>query len=320
MKAISLRQPWADWVVQGRKTLELRNWTVNYRGPLAIHASQTVNEAACHANGIQPNTLTTGALIGVVELVEITSLDEAAFRARSGEHLADGFFSAPTRSEPLFGWKLESARELPQPIPYHGRMGLFNIPDELIISSRKPEEESSSPSDFRSTDEAWDARQPFELRVIPETQNAQNSSTRAAYRLALYQRIVEPPPAQGRLTTAAPIEMRLVAELGGSALKAVADQVLDALRGNEYGATELSLSRREPFLLSEESGVRLGLLFLAVKPISKMNRVEAISLGIRAMTSEELYYWFSKCAGQGRGNSPAVERAQKALRLLLSEE
>jgi hypothetical protein len=104
-------------------------------------------------------------------------------------------------------------------------------------------------------------------------------------------------------------------ELGGSLLKAVADQVLDSLRQNEYKVTDLSLSRREPFVLSEESGVRLGLLFMAVRPITKMTRVEAISAGIRAMTSEELYYWFSKCTSVA-----SAERAQKSLRLLLADE
>ena len=74
-------------------------------------------------------------------------------------------------------------------------------------------------------------------------------------------------------------------------------------------------ARREPFHLDELTGVRLGLVFLAVKRISKANRVEAISQGIRLMTAEELYYWYSKCTG-----GPTAERAQKALRVLLSEE
>jgi hypothetical protein len=36
---------------------------------------------------------------------------------------------------------------------------------------------------------------------------------------------------------------------------------------------------------------------------------------IRAMTSEEAYYWYAKCTG-----GPAAERAQKALRVLLADE
>ena len=106
-----------------------------------------------------------------------------------------------------------------------------------------------------------------------------------------------------------------VVELSNQTLQAVADHVLNALRENDYKPTDLSQKRREPFSLSEDSGVLLGLLFLAIKPISKMDRIEAISQGLRAMTSEELYYWYSKCTSQ-----PSAERAQKALRVLLAAE
>jgi len=109
--------------------------------------------------------------------------------------------------------------------------------------------------------------------------------------------------------------MQRVVKVGGGVLRAVADHILEALRRCGYKATDLSASRRAPFLLNEETGVRLGLLFLAIKPISKMSRVEAISDGVRAMTSEEAYYWYSKCT-----TGPTAERAQKALRVLLAGE
>jgi len=104
-------------------------------------------------------------------------------------------------------------------------------------------------------------------------------------------------------------------ELGGDALRAIADQVIETLRQNGYKPTDLSAARREPFHLDEQTGVRLGLIFLAARLIRKVNRVEDISNGIRQMTTEELYYWYSKCT-----SGPAAERAQRALRLLLAEE
>ena len=104
-------------------------------------------------------------------------------------------------------------------------------------------------------------------------------------------------------------------ELGGTVLKAVAAGVLEALQLNGYAATDLSARRREPFRLAEESGVRLSQIFLPIRPITKGARIEEISHGIRAMTGEELYYWFAKCT-----SGPTAERAQKALRILLSEE
>ena len=106
-----------------------------------------------------------------------------------------------------------------------------------------------------------------------------------------------------------------VVELGDQALQAVSDHIINALRENDYKPTDLGLHRREPFALDEINGVRLGLLFLAIKPISKMDRIEAISHGLRAMTNEELYYWYSKCTAQ-----QSADRAQKAIRVLLAAE
>jgi len=106
-------------------------------------------------------------------------------------------------------------------------------------------------------------------------------------------------------------------ELGGDPLRAVADHLLAALRANGYKATELARAtgNEKPFYLDEPSGLRLALILLAVKPLARHDRIEAIGQGIRAMSDEEAYYWFSKCtAGTG------ATRAQKALRLLLADE
>jgi hypothetical protein len=75
---------------------------------------------------------------------------------------------------------------------------------------------------------------------------------------------------------------------------------------------------RRPLITSRAAilaGERLSLLFLAVRPITKVERIGVISQGIRAMTSEEAYYWYSKCTG-----GAVAERAQKALRVLLATE
>jgi hypothetical protein len=67
--------------------------------------------------------------------------------------------------------------------------------------------------------------------------------------------------------------------------------------------------------MAEESGVRLALIFLAIRPITKVSRIKEISRGIRDMTGEELYYWFAKCIA-----GFTAERSLKALRILFPEE
>jgi len=98
-------------------------------------------------------------------------------------------------------------------------------------------------------------------------------------------------------------------------LAAVMDHVLAAVRSAGYKPSDLRRSRSAPFKLDERDGVRLGLLFLAVKPLRKLSRIEAVSRGVGGMEFEELYYWYSKSTGANGG-----ARACHALRVLLAEE
>lgn len=310
MKAISVRQPWADLIVQGKKTIELRTWSVGYRGPLAIHASLTVEREACLVHGLDPDSVTSGGFIGIVDLVDIHPLDAREYRERRGEHLATVGYPGP-----VFGWQLQNPRALSQPRPGRGRMGLFTAPDDLLRNRMVvPSDDKALPAPGPHTAVTGGkvAGRPFELRVKPAPKE---SAQPGAYSLDLFQDRVEPPGAQRQLYQDAKRPLQHIAELGDARLKAVADQVLDALKRSGYRATDLQVSRREPFYLDEESGVRLGLLFLAIIPVTKLRRIEAISEGIRHLTSEEAYYWYSKCT---RGATAA--RAQKAFRVLLSDE
>ncbi|MGA9350242.1 MAG: ASCH domain-containing protein [Anaerolineae bacterium] len=309
MKALSIRQPWAELILQGRKTIELRTWPTSYRGRIAIHASQTVREEACIAYGLDPARMVRGALVGTVELVDVLPLDEAAWEALRDQHLSLSDFPGP-----MFGWRLEAPQRLPQPIPMRGRMSLFNVADE-VIAGKAPHSplsqgwerglggEGFAPPkvtyNTRADAPAYDPEKPFELWVVP--------CDGGDYGLALYQW----PVAANREI---PKPQRLV-ELAGDSLRAVADHVLEALRKSDYKVTDLSHNRQKPFRLDEETGLRLGLLFLAVKPLTRMDRVEAISSGLRTMPSEEAYYWFSKCTAEA-----SAVNAQRALRILLAGE
>lgn len=305
LKALSFRQPWAALVLEGRKTLDLRTWSTYYRGSLGIYASLEVEKEACQVHGVDIAQLTTGALIGIVDLVDVIPLDEAAYNARQAEHLGGRRFRPG-----LYGWELTNPRPLDPPQVVKGRLNLFivniqTIDDRPQTVVHRPPSTVASPFVHRPLSTV--ASSEFELRVLPESGNG--------YRLEFTQKLAESVPDQPFLYNQPNIKTRVSVELGGDSLRAVADVVLDALRQNGYKPIDLGAARREPFHLDEQTGVRLGLIFLAVKPISKANRVEAISQGVRQMTAEELYYWYSKCTGR-----PTTERAQKALRILLSGE
>ncbi len=69
MKALSLKQPWAELVVSGRKTLEIRTWRTKFRGEFFIHASHSIDKEGMVKFGFQ--NLPTGCIVGKAELVDV---------------------------------------------------------------------------------------------------------------------------------------------------------------------------------------------------------------------------------------------------------
>ena len=299
MKALSFRQPWAELVLRGAKSMDLRTYSVAYRGPLALHAAKKLDREACDRLGLSAEGLTTGAVVGVVELVDVVELDKPAYEAWKDRHLASRRFRTPQ-----YGWVFEAPRRTVKPFPVAGKRRLFDVELPEILLPGTPQD----------MDEALaDDLQPFELHVVPRDTGSDADS---GYGLALYQRDIESDAQRRLLYVQGPGEgMHKVIELPPAQLRLSAGEVMRLLREAGYRPTDLSRGRRRPFDLPEEVGVRMGLLFLAVRPLSKGRRIDAITHQLAAMPAEEAYYWYSKCA-YGR----AAPRAQKALRVLLAEE
>jgi hypothetical protein len=295
VKAVSVRQPWAELIVRGAKSVELRTWYVAHRGALAIHASAERQPERVRALGLDPDALAYGALIGVVQLVDIAPLGAAEFESGREQHLADG----PMPSAPCFGWRLAEPCRLMAAVPLRGRMGLFNVPDALVAGG------DGSPAPVEPIHQP-DPGRPFVLYALPEGGGG--------YRLALYQWPFKDTAGGGRKDALAPGALWGM-ELGGDRLRAVMDQVLGALRANGHRPSDLARSSQTPFYLDETTGLRLALTFMAVKPLTRFHRIEQIQSGVHDMGDEEAYYWFSKCSA-----GPHAVRAQHALRVLLAAE
>ncbi|MBA2391946.1 MAG: hypothetical protein H0V70_04295 [Ktedonobacteraceae bacterium] len=126
----------------------------------------------------------------------------------------------------------------------------------------------------------------------------------ASYALTVLQR---PFPASRNGRTLPSVKM---GSIDGLALVSAQDFVLDVLRANQYKPTALQHDRKKRLGLSEESGVRLSVLFKAISPLSNLDHIRALQQAIWAMSDEEAYYWFAKCYGSnGR-------RGVRALRIL----
>ena len=123
-RALSVRQPWAELILAGRKRFELRSWRTHYRGPILIHAGLRVDSEAVVSAGLQEKALETGALIGVAELVDCRPFTEEMADEMCG---ALGYFGdwAPS----LSAWELTNPSRLNAPIRYPGKLGLFRVDD-----------------------------------------------------------------------------------------------------------------------------------------------------------------------------------------------
>jgi hypothetical protein len=307
MRALSFLQPRAEQIVRGEKTVDIRTWHVRYRGDLAVHASSKRRDARCLQLGFDPQALDYGALIGVVEIVDVELIDEARYEALRGQHRLDTLFPG----SPCYAWHFANPRRFEEPLPHRGRIRIFHVepgvePENVL--SRGPSRRAA----YRVTPPPEpDPEHPFVLYTIPEEGNG--------YRIALYQwlrRNDDRETGLENLSRPAPGAIWSI-ELGGDALRAVVDHLLNALRVNDYRATDLApgSGREEPFYLDELTGIRLALTVLAVKPLRRHDRIEAIGQGVQAMGDEEAYYWFSKCSV-----GSDAQRAQKALRVLLAAE
>jgi len=121
MKAISIKQPWAELIVSGRKTLEIRKWKTNFRGEFFIHASKIPNKDAMRRFGFV--SLPTGCIVGkskIIGVKEYNSLEE--FNKDENKHLAKGY----EWNGKLYGFIVEDVERIKE-IPLKGQLNFFDV-------------------------------------------------------------------------------------------------------------------------------------------------------------------------------------------------
>jgi hypothetical protein len=141
--------------------------------------------------------------------------------------------------------------------------------------------------------------QEFQLRVVPLDNNN--------FALELYQCAYKRAGEKKR-----PAAKR-IGRLKGTALVQARQAVYACLKVNDYDPKTLKRDRQSAYVLSEESGVNLALLFQALQPLSKPERIANITAGVTAMSNEESHYWFAKVSNGKRS------QALRAIRVLLGD-
>lgn len=136
IKAISIREPWASFIIYGfsglLKTIETRNWLTSYRGILVIHASKSMDiEAYNHFENIMPRKegkiicQPLGAIIGYCDLIDVKTYNNT-------ESFNDDYLNHWCLGYAKTGWVLKNPRPLPSPVFYRGMPGLFNVDTHAV--------------------------------------------------------------------------------------------------------------------------------------------------------------------------------------------
>ena len=139
MRTISLWQPWATLVAIGAKRVETRHWPAPAKligRRIGIHAAKTTSHLhVCDEQPFagyirHPRALPFGAVVATAVLLrcrEITEQTAAELERTNPHEYAFGHY-APGR----FAWDLHGVRPLPEPIPFRGSQGFFDVPDDLL--------------------------------------------------------------------------------------------------------------------------------------------------------------------------------------------
>jgi predicted transcriptional regulator len=122
LKCLSVSQPFANLIVQGKKTIELRKWNTNFRGEFFVHAPLKIRTKDCKRLKINEE-LVTGAIIGKVELIDVKKYNsKKEIISDKKFHFADKEFQ-----NSIYGFLLKNPKFFRVPIPCKGKLGFFEI-------------------------------------------------------------------------------------------------------------------------------------------------------------------------------------------------
>lgn len=152
MKAISLWEPWATFMALGLKKNETRHWPTSYRGPLLIHAAKrkmtraefkTMRQIIDYKIGMGNLSygmlyeLQYGNVVCQVDLIDCQQIRHEICPKICPSGVSKNW---KERAEYYFGnydygrfmWVTGNLKQFEDPIPYKGKQGFFNVPDEII--------------------------------------------------------------------------------------------------------------------------------------------------------------------------------------------
>lgn len=110
--ALGVRQPWAELILRGIKTIEVRSLPTVIRGPIYLYTSKVIADtpaarAAAAKHDIDVNALPRGLLVGTVEITGCEPCRPVD---------ADAACLTPEIMAGKQGWQLARPQRLPEPL------------------------------------------------------------------------------------------------------------------------------------------------------------------------------------------------------------
>ncbi|MFY9300086.1 MAG: ASCH domain-containing protein [Candidatus Nitrosotenuis sp.] len=122
-KCLSVSQPFAELIVSGKKTIELRSWDTRYRGEFLVHSPLKIRSEDCKRLGINEGSLAVGAIVGKAVIYDVKIYkNQRDWHADQKYHLA-----GPEFSSSKYGFLLKNAKKFSAPIPHKGKLGFFDV-------------------------------------------------------------------------------------------------------------------------------------------------------------------------------------------------
>ena len=118
MKVLSLKQPFAELILQGRKKIELRKWNSKFRGYFLIHASKIPDKKSMEKFGF--SNLPLGFILGKAKLIDVKKY------RNEQEHKTDKNFHLASSSWGNYGFVLENPVRIKK-IPAKGSLNFWNF-------------------------------------------------------------------------------------------------------------------------------------------------------------------------------------------------
>ena len=123
MKALSMKQPVPELILEKKKTIETRTWKSDFRGEFYLHASNNIMDSMVERFQLDKEKLITGAIVGKARITDFkvyNTLEE--FNKDFNKHLVD-----IPKKLPTYGYILEGIKKLDHPIKLKGKLNFFEV-------------------------------------------------------------------------------------------------------------------------------------------------------------------------------------------------